>query len=49
MNKLKDIIGRGSCALCGKGVYLNDADGRIACTGCKLATEECSCTTEGQP
>ena len=49
MNKLQELISRGSCSQCGQGVYLDDSDGRIACSGCQLATEECNCAGEASP
>ncbi|HEX2274124.1 MAG TPA: hypothetical protein VHG90_09665 [Acidimicrobiales bacterium] len=35
------------CALCGAGVHL-EAEGRVACNGCGMATDNCTCTGEGQ-
>ncbi len=48
MNKLQEIISRGSCALCGKGVFLDESIGRIACDGCQQVTEECTCASGEQ-
>jgi ribosomal protein S27AE len=43
---LKDIIREGVCALCGKGVHIDNHEGRVACDGCGMATDNCTCTGE---
>ncbi len=43
MSKLSDIIARGQCALCGKGVHIDNHEGRVACNGCNMATDNCTC------
>ncbi len=35
-----------TCALCGAGVHIDDHEGRVACNGCKMATDNCTCTGE---
>lgn len=49
MTNLDDILRRGSCALCGRTVHLDDKEGRVACDGCDIPTDNCTCTpdTEG--
>jgi len=42
-SKLSDIIARGTCALCGKGVHIDNHEGRVACNGCNMATDNCTC------
>ena len=44
--KLSDIIARGRCALCGKGVHIDNHEGRVACNGCNMATDNCTCPPE---
>jgi hypothetical protein len=44
MTNLDDILRRGSCALCGRGVHLDDKEGRVACDGCDIPTDNCTCT-----
>jgi ribosomal protein S27AE len=46
MTKLSDIISRGTCALCGKGVHIDNHEGRVACNGCNMATDNCTCPPE---
>jgi uncharacterized Zn finger protein (UPF0148 family) len=48
MSKLDEILAHSTCAACGAGVYRND-EGRIACNGCNLATEECECGQADKP
>ncbi len=43
MNRLAEIIARGSCSVCGAGVYMDDSIGRVACKDCEKVTEECTC------
>jgi hypothetical protein len=43
MTKLDEIIARGQCALCGKGVHIDSHEGRVACNGCNMATDNCTC------
>ena len=33
----------GVCALCGKDVRLDEAEGRVVCEGCDRATDNCTC------
>jgi hypothetical protein len=40
-------ISNATCALCGAGVHI-EGEGRVACNGCGLATDNCTCTGEGQ-
>ena len=35
-----------TCALCGAGVHIDDHEGRVACNGCGMATDNCTCTGE---
>ena len=46
MTKLADIIARGQCALCGKGVHIDNHEGRVASNGCNMATDNCTCPPE---
>ncbi|MGQ0744323.1 MAG: hypothetical protein ACT4OS_08335 [Acidimicrobiales bacterium] len=48
MNRLDELIARGSCSACGQGVFMDNSIGRVACKGCNLVTEECTCS-EAQP
>ena len=34
------------CALCGAGVHIDDHENRVACNGCGMATDNCTCTGE---
>jgi ribosomal protein S27AE len=43
MTKLDEIVSRGTCALCGKGVHIDNHEGRVACNGCNMATDNCTC------
>ncbi len=43
MTNLDDILRRGSCAICGAGVHLDDKEGRVACDGCGVPTDNCTC------
>lgn len=43
MAKLSDIISQGTCALCGNGVHIDNHEGRVACNGCNMATDNCTC------
>jgi ribosomal protein S27AE len=44
---MDEILSRGTCALCGKSVYLDDhGEGRVHCSGCQMATDNCTCTDE---
>jgi uncharacterized membrane protein len=45
MSKIDEILANSTCALCGDSVHMND-EGRIACDGCNVATEECTCAGE---
>jgi hypothetical protein len=45
MTKIDDLVSRGVCALCGRGVHL-DEEGRVACNGCQLAIDNCTCSSE---
>ena len=45
MTKVTDIIAAGSCALCGRGVHIDNHEGRVACDGCKMATDNCTCAS----
>lgn len=43
MSKLEELLERATCGLCGKGVHIDDHEGRVACDGCGLATDNCTC------
>jgi ribosomal protein S27AE len=43
MTKINDIVNRATCALCGKGVHIDNHEGRVACNGCNMATDNCTC------
>jgi hypothetical protein len=43
MTKITEIVSRGTCALCGKGVHIDSHEGRVACDGCGMATDNCTC------
>ena len=43
MTKIDEIVNRGTCALCGKGVHIDNHEGRVACNGCNMATDNCTC------
>ena len=43
MTKINEIVSRGTCALCGKGVHIDNHEGRVACDGCNMATDNCTC------
>lgn len=36
----------GVCALCGKDVRLDEAEGRVVCEGCDRATDNCTCVAD---
>jgi len=46
MTRINDIITQASCALCGKGVHIDSHEGRVACNGCGMATDNCTCDPE---
>jgi ribosomal protein S27AE len=39
-------ISNATCALCGAGIHIDDHEGRVACDGCGMATDNCTCTGE---
>ncbi|MDQ3896487.1 MAG: hypothetical protein M3326_04395 [Actinomycetota bacterium] len=43
MTKINEIVNRATCALCGKGVHIDNHEGRVACNGCNMATDNCTC------
>jgi len=43
MTKIAEIVSKGTCALCGKGVHIDTHEGRVACNGCNMATDNCTC------
>ena len=43
MTKITEIVSRATCALCGKGVHIDNHEGRVACNGCNMATDNCTC------
>lgn len=43
MTKITEIVSKGTCALCGKGVHIDSHEGRVACNGCNMATDNCTC------
>ncbi|MGI9032778.1 MAG: hypothetical protein ACR2HY_03655 [Acidimicrobiales bacterium] len=45
MTKITELLGQSSCALCGKGVHIDNHEGRVACDGCNMATDNCTCGT----
>ncbi|HWI02710.1 MAG TPA: hypothetical protein VNT52_02625 [Acidimicrobiales bacterium] len=44
MNKINEIIARSVSAVCGLSVFLNE-EGRVACSGCKMPTDNCTNTS----
>jgi len=46
MTRMDEIITQSSCALCGKGVHIDNHEGRVACNGCGMATDNCTCEPE---
>jgi len=46
MTELTRLLSQGVCALCGKGVHIDDHEGRVACDGCNMATDNCSCASK---
>jgi ribosomal protein S27AE len=46
MTELDTILSRGVCALCGMGVHIDDHEGRVACNGCNMATDNCDCQSK---
>ena len=45
MSRFEEMLASSSCSQCGAGVFMND-EGRVACKGCNLPTEECECAGE---
>jgi hypothetical protein len=44
---LEEMLSRSTCALCGRGVYIDThGEGRVHCEGCKLAIDNCTCSSE---
>jgi hypothetical protein len=44
VSRMDEILTQASCAMCGKGVHIDDGhEGRVACDGCNLATDNCTC------
>ena len=39
------IISQSRCALCGRGVYIDQKHGRVTCDGCNQYIECCTCDT----
>ncbi len=46
MTELSRLLSAGVCALCGKGVHIDDHEGRVACDGCNMATDNCDCASK---
>lgn len=46
MTELDTILSRAVCALCGMGVHIDDHEGRVACNGCNMATDNCDCVSK---
>jgi len=46
MTELSRLLSAGICALCGKGVHIDDHEGRVACDGCNMATDNCDCASK---
>lgn len=42
-NKMDELIAQSCCALCGNGVHVDNHEGRVACDGCNMATDGCTC------
>ena len=40
------VLAQQLCALCGKGVHIDTHEGRVACNGCNMATDNCTCPPE---
>ncbi len=43
MTQATDLSGA-TCAICGNGVHIDDHEGRVACNGCGMATDNCTCS-----
>ncbi len=48
MSQLDDMLSRSSCSQCGASVFMTD-EGRVACRGCDVPTEECNCEGAAKP
>ncbi|MBA3267293.1 MAG: hypothetical protein H0T70_03410 [Acidimicrobiia bacterium] len=46
MTTLSELLSRSVCALCGKGVHIDNHEGRVACDGCNMATDNCTCISK---
>jgi len=44
--KMDELVDQARCALCGEGVHIDGHEGRIACDGCNMATDSCTCPGE---
>jgi len=45
MTRIRDLLSQSTCALCGKGVHIDNHEGRVACDGCNMATDNCTCSS----
>jgi ribosomal protein S27AE len=43
MTRITELLSQSTCALCGKGVHIDNHEGRVACDGCNMATDNCDC------
>ena len=43
MSNIDDMVDQGTCATCGKGLHIDDHEGRVACDGCNLPVDNCTC------
>jgi len=48
MSQIGDLLSRSSCSQCGAKVFMTD-EGRVACEGCRVPTEECTCDGAARP
>jgi hypothetical protein len=46
MTKVDELIRRGVCALCNRGVHIDNHEGRVHCDGCNMATDNCTCNPQ---
>ena len=46
--RIEELVRQGSCALCGNGVHIDSHEGRVACNGCNMATDNCTCEPVGE-
>lgn len=43
MSDLDELLEWAICAMCGKGLHIDDHEGRVACDGCNLPIDNCTC------